>query len=60
VANCNKYAKANSGEFCSSFAQRVGITEANLYKWNTVLGANGANCASVFWADEYYCVGVSG
>lgn len=60
AANCNKYAKANSGEFCSSFARRVGISEANLYRWNTVLGANGANCASVFWADEYYCVGVSG
>ncbi|KAM7192192.1 lysM domain-containing protein-like protein [Rhypophila sp. PSN 637] len=59
VANCNKYAKANSGEFCSAFATRVGITEANLYKWNTVLGTNGANCGSSFWADEYYCVGVS-
>ncbi|KAK4210757.1 carbohydrate-binding module family 50 protein [Rhypophila decipiens] len=58
AANCNKYAKANSGEFCSAFATRVGISEANLYKWNTVLGTNGANCGTLFWADEYYCVGV--
>lgn len=36
------------------------ITLAQLYSWNPVLGANGENCATDFWAEEGYCVGVSG
>ncbi|KAK9772777.1 hypothetical protein AB5N19_03209 [Seiridium cardinale] len=57
--SCNKYAAAASGDSCSGFATKNGITVAQLYTWNTVLGANGANCATMFWANEYYCVGVS-
>ncbi|OBT78531.1 hypothetical protein VF21_01031 [Pseudogymnoascus sp. 05NY08] len=60
ISTCNKFAKAASGEYCSLFAGNNGITTAQLYLWNTVLGSNGQNCDSSFWADEYYCVGVSG
>lgn len=56
---CNKYAAAISGDTCTAFAARNGITTANLYAWNAVLGANGSQCASSFWANEYYCIGVS-
>ncbi|KDN63841.1 putative LysM domain-containing protein [Colletotrichum sublineola] len=58
--SCNKFAKAVSGDSCSAFASRNGITVSQLYAWNTVLGSNGENCAGSLWADEYYCVGVSG
>lgn len=60
ISTCNKFAKAASGEYCSLFADNNSITTAQLYLWNTVLGSNGQNCGSSFWADEYYCVGVSG
>ncbi|OBT95526.2 hypothetical protein VE01_05175 [Pseudogymnoascus verrucosus] len=60
ISTCNKFAKAASGEYCLLFAGNNGITAAQLYLWNTVLGSNGQNCDSLFWADEYYCVGVSG
>ena len=60
ISTCNKFAKAASGEYCSLFADNNSITTAQLYLWNTVLGSNGQNCDSSFWADEYYCVGVSG
>ncbi|KAI1382676.1 uncharacterized protein F4822DRAFT_440959 [Hypoxylon trugodes] len=57
--NCNKYAEAAVGDTCSGFATKNGITTTQLYAWNTVLGANGENCASSFWGNEYYCVGTS-
>jgi LysM repeat protein len=59
AANCNKYAQAPSGSYCSLFAQDNNISENNLYAWNTVLGANGANCGNDFWSGYYYCIGVS-
>jgi LysM repeat protein len=59
ATNCNKYAMAQSGEYCSLFAQEHGISTDNLYKWNTVLGANGANCDTQFFAGYEYCIGVS-
>ncbi|KAK8137866.1 lysM domain-containing protein [Apiospora sp. TS-2023a] len=59
AANCTKYAEALSGEACGSFASRNGITTTQLYSWNTVLGPKGENCQTSFWAQEYYCVGVS-
>jgi hypothetical protein len=34
---------------CESFAQRVGITTTQLYAWNTMLGAGGANCGTQLW-----------
>lgn len=59
-STCDLYAEANSGQTCSVFATAHGITAAQLYAWNPVLGANGANCVSSFWANEYYCIGVMG
>jgi hypothetical protein len=55
--HCTKYAEAASGENCAGFANENGITATELYSWNLVLGAGGANCDSDFWANEYYCVG---
>ncbi|KAI0437932.1 hypothetical protein F4803DRAFT_536864 [Xylaria telfairii] len=59
VANCNKFAAAIAGDTCNMFAMRNGITTAQLYAWNKVLGSNGENCASYLWEKEYYCVGIS-
>jgi hypothetical protein len=60
ISTCNKYAKTNSGGAkCSVFAGRIGVTEAQLYAWNSILGPNGENCGSKFVGDTYYCVGVA-
>ena len=59
ASNCNNFAAAISGDTCDAFATRNGITDANLYIWNPVLGTNGANCGTNLWAEEYYCIGVS-
>ncbi|OBT81385.1 hypothetical protein VE02_10161 [Pseudogymnoascus sp. 03VT05] len=59
ISTCNDYAQAPSGSYCSLFASNNGITEAELYAWNTVLGTDGANCGTSFWAEEYYCIGVN-
>lgn len=59
VSNCNMYAQAQSGDYCSLFAQNNGITTAELYAWNAVLGSDGSGCANSFWAGYWYCVGVS-
>lgn len=59
VANCSKYQIAKSGDYCTKFASDNGISTDQLYAWNTVLGANGANCNTQFQAGEYYCIGVS-
>lgn len=58
ISSCNKFAAAPDGMGCYDFATLNGITQAQLYAWNTVLGANGANCGTAFWSKEYYCVGV--
>ncbi|ORY61421.1 uncharacterized protein BCR38DRAFT_487174 [Pseudomassariella vexata] len=59
VASCNKFAEATGGIGCYDFAVANGITTAQLYAWNAVLGDNGENCGTLFWAEEYYCIGVS-
>jgi LysM repeat protein len=59
ISTCNAYAEAPSGSYCSLFASDNGISVAELYQWNTILGTNGANCGTDFWALEYYCVGVT-
>jgi hypothetical protein len=58
-SNCNKYAMAPAGSWCAKFAEDEGISLANLYAWNAVLGPNGENCGGSFWANTYYCTGVS-
>jgi len=60
VSNCNQYAQAQSGDYCSKFASENNITPDELYQWNTILGGEGANCTSMFWAGYYYCIGISG
>lgn len=57
--NCNNYAEAKKGDTCYDFANAHNITPAQLYQWNPVLGANGANCSLEFQASEYYCIGVA-
>jgi hypothetical protein len=59
AANCNKFAMAPKDDNCPNFAKTNGITTDQLYTWNTILGPNGENCNSLFWGQEYYCVGVA-
>lgn len=58
ISTCNKYLMANEGGSCPVFANRAGISTAQLYAWNSVLGNNGQNCQGSFWGNTYYCVGV--
>ncbi|KAG9963623.1 hypothetical protein KCU61_g3456, partial [Aureobasidium melanogenum] len=60
VSNCNKFVEAVSGDYCSKFASDNGITTAQLYAWNPVLGSTGQNCDTAFFAGYDYCVGISG
>ena len=59
TSNCDDYMIAKSGDYCYAFAQENNISTDNLYAWNTILGAGGANCQTQFQAGYYYCVGVS-
>lgn len=54
--SCTAYAKAVSGDYCYTFAQENNITPAQLYAWNTILGPDGADCSTAFYADYYYCI----
>ncbi|ETS74812.1 hypothetical protein PFICI_13296 [Pestalotiopsis fici W106-1] len=58
IASCSAYAQAQSGDWCTAFADRNGVTYANLYAWNSVLGSNGENCGGSFWSGYWYCVAV--
>ena len=53
---CSKYVEAKAGDYCFIFAQNNNITTNELYNWNTILGANGANCSTEFQAGYDYCV----
>ena len=55
-AHCKKFAKAVSGDNCSSFASKNGVSTDTFYTWNPMLGAKGAKCDTEFWANYYYCV----
>ncbi|ERS99793.1 hypothetical protein HMPREF1624_03158 [Sporothrix schenckii ATCC 58251] len=56
ATTCDTYAQANAGDSCSAFATIHKISPADLFKWNTVLGAGGADCPTELWAGYYYCV----
>lgn len=56
ISSCNKYAEAKSGDYCFKFAQDNNISTDDLYKWNPILGPNGANCSTLFQANYDYCV----
>lgn len=47
TSDCNKYQIAKSGDYCSKFASDNGITTDELYAWNIVIGADGANCSKL-------------
>ena len=55
---CNAWQTPARGLGCVDFAQLNGIGSAKFYAWNPVLGPSGENCATDFWFQEYYCVGV--
>ncbi|KAK4186732.1 hypothetical protein QBC35DRAFT_452972 [Podospora australis] len=59
VANCNRYAQAQSGDWCALFATRNSVALGDLYKWNTVLKADGSGCDTFFWGTYWYCVDVA-
>lgn len=50
AAGCNNYAQAKAGDDCYDFANSHGITPAQLYQYNSILGPNGANCSLMFQA----------
>lgn len=60
ISTCNKYGQAQDGDWCSAFADRHKVAYSDFYAWNSVLGANGANCGSSFWGGYWYCIGVVG
>ena len=60
VPGCTKYSEAVAGNDCTSFAAENSITPSQLYSWNPILGPDGENCRSAFWANTYYCVGGPG
>lgn len=57
VDNCNRWHLVGQGEVCGAIAQEVGVTVAQLAKWNTGIG--GVACDNM-WAGYYLCTGVSG
>jgi hypothetical protein len=58
-ASCNNYAIVSAGDDCYDFALAHNIKPAQLYAWNPVLGLNGVDCSTNFWASEYYCIGAT-
>lgn len=58
VSGCYAYEMSEQGDWCTAFADRHGVAYSDLYAWNSVLGANGANCGTSFWSGYYYCVAV--
>ncbi|KAI1827702.1 hypothetical protein F4861DRAFT_535908 [Xylaria intraflava] len=57
--NCNSYATPKAGDSCYQFAGDHHITTDELYAWNKILGANGANCSTEFQVGYDYCIGVA-
>ncbi|KAF4548991.1 Hypothetical protein D9617_24g017050 [Elsinoe fawcettii] len=60
IKTCTKYDRSDPGGSCSVFGPRVGISLAQLYAWNPVLGYHGEKCSTNFLANTYYCTSVSG
>ena len=55
-SSCTKYDQAKKGDYCTTFAQKNGISPIQLYALNGALGSAGQNCATDFWSGYYYCV----
>lgn len=45
----HKYGQAQDGDWSSAFSERHGISLAQLYAWNSKLGANGENSGGSLW-----------
>ncbi|OIW22418.1 hypothetical protein CONLIGDRAFT_587445, partial [Coniochaeta ligniaria NRRL 30616] len=56
VSNCNKFYFVEPGTSCSAVLSANGITVAQLFAWNSGVGAD---CAGM-WASVWLCVGVIG
>ncbi|KAK3933774.1 hypothetical protein QBC46DRAFT_462929 [Diplogelasinospora grovesii] len=56
-ATCDEYYLAQSGDTCASVEAKFGITDAQFHAWNPAVSSD---CTSGFWANEAYCVGISG
>lgn len=56
VTGCTQYDQPEPGDGCENFASNHGITPAQLYAWNGVLGPNGVNCGTQFFLGYYYCI----
>lgn len=56
VDGCTKYDQPHAGDGCEKFASDHGITPAQLYAWNDVLGSQGAQCGTQFFLEYYYCI----
>lgn len=56
ISTCNRYHKAEEGDFCASVVAQYGITLDQFLAWNTALSAD----CSGFWLGYYYCVGIPG
>ncbi|KAI0814080.1 hypothetical protein GGR55DRAFT_687075 [Xylaria sp. FL0064] len=50
ISSCNAYGQAQDGDNCGAFAERNGISDVELYAWNTVLGSGGGNCGTSLWS----------
>ncbi|KAL9038502.1 MAG: hypothetical protein Q9180_003096 [Flavoplaca navasiana] len=59
ATNCNKFTYASTGDTCDQVSGNFSISRSQLATWNPVLGPNGQNCSTQFWAQYSYCVGVS-
>jgi GH18 family chitinase len=57
--DCETFKTAKAGDTCFAFAAANKIEPAQLYEWNPVLGVDGSECATKFWAEESYCVGTT-
>lgn len=56
VNNCDAFYKVKSGDECGAIAKSHGISQDQLYKWNTEIGTD----CSGLWADYYICVSIVG
>lgn len=53
--NCNLYYDVKSGDSCGTVESKFGITHSEFLLWNPAVSQD---CATNFWVDESYCVGV--
>ncbi|KAI1078558.1 WSC domain-containing protein [Whalleya microplaca] len=60
VPNCNHWMQAFAkDDTCEWFAGRGNMVPRYLYQYNPFLGAKGENCSLQFWANYWYCVGIT-